>query len=162
LSNTYYIGENLTRNKEKDKIRKHKWYLDNKEKTQLHNQIPEIAAQRKIIHSKWNKDNKDKTQKYSRNYRDKLTLQVITHYGGKCICCGETELKFLTIDHKNNDGAKERKKLSGRNVGTNNLSVYRLIVKNNYPDTYRVLCYNCNCGRERNNGICPHSPFIFR
>jgi hypothetical protein len=23
-----------------------------------------------------------------------------------------------------------------------------------------VLCYNCNCGRERNGGICPHTGVI--
>lgn len=26
----------------------------------------------------------------------------------------------------------------------------------NYPEGYQVLCYNCNCGKSINNGICPH------
>ena len=24
------------------------------------------------------------------------------------------------------------------------------------PDTIQILCFNCNCGRARNGGICPH------
>jgi hypothetical protein len=31
--------------------------------------------------------------------------------------------------------------------------------KNNFPRGYRILCYNCNCGRALNNGICPHKDF---
>jgi hypothetical protein len=28
--------------------------------------------------------------------------------------------------------------------------------RNNFPSGYRVLCMNCNHGRKRNGGICPH------
>src|SRR5438132_3637751 len=31
----------------------------------------------------------------------RLKFQVINHYGGKCICCGETLLGLLTMDHIN-------------------------------------------------------------
>lgn len=23
-------------------------------------------------------------------------------------------------------------------------------------DRYQLLCFNCNCGRHRNGGVCPH------
>lgn len=90
--------------------------------------------------------------KRSREYHRKLRLEVIIHYGGnppKCACCGETELDFLTIDHINNDGAKHRKQ-HGHNFLPNWLK------KNDFPEGFRVLCYNCNCGRRINNGVCPH------
>ncbi len=29
-------------------------------------------------------------------------------------------------------------------------------MENNFPPGFRVLCYNCNCGRNHNKGICPH------
>ena len=131
---------------------KHQWYLNNKERIQLRNQTPKIKESRRKNHDKWNKNNRRKTQKYCRDYRNKLTTLVINHYGGKCACCGEIIFEFLTIDHIKGNGREERRKL-----GSNNLSIYRLIVKNNYPNEYRVLCYNCNCGRERNNGVCPHA-----
>lgn len=141
----------------KSKPRKREWYLENKERIlNERRNNPKLREKILVNHRLWRDNNRDKWHKYCRKYRDKLTLKVLTHYGGKCYCCGETNILFLTIDHINNNGAKERRSISGINVGTNNLSVYRLIVKNNYPDTYRVACYNCNCGRERNNGVCPH------
>lgn len=73
-------------------------------------------------------------------------------YGNKCACCGETNPKFFTIDHVNNDGHIERK--SGKY--TNGSMFYRQIVKDRFPPNYQILCYNCNLGRARNGGICPH------
>lgn len=83
-----------------------------------------------------------------RRYR-KLRLEAIEHYGGKCACCGEFRIQFLTIDHINNDGAEHRRELGNRNI-------YEWLKKNNYPkDGFRVLCYNCNCSIG-NYGYCPH------
>lgn len=79
--------------------------------------------------------------RYNRRFR------VINGYGGKCVCCGESNYLFLTIDHINfHDGLYDDK-------------LYIYLIKNNYPeDNYRLLCYNCNCGRERApNRICPHN-----
>lgn len=94
------------------------------------------------------------TQAY---YLVKYRKQVLDVYGHKCACCGEHRYHFLTIDHVNNDGSKHRAELSGgkRNTGVA-LKVLRYIINHGYPDTFRILCYNCNCGRARNGGICPH------
>ncbi len=78
-------------------------------------------------------------------------------YGGyKCNCCGETIKQFLSIDHINNDGAKHRKELTGdsRRGGGNNLYIW--LKRNKYPAGFQVLCMNCNCGKYRNGGVCPH------
>jgi ssDNA-binding Zn-finger/Zn-ribbon topoisomerase 1 len=32
---------------------------------------------------------------------------VMKEYGGKCICCGESNIVFLTIDHIDGSGAKD-------------------------------------------------------
>lgn len=115
--------------------------------------------------SKYYKDNKEKLADYQKRiYKDKaeylreLRLErkniVFSHYGWKCNCCGESEHKFLSIDHVNNDGYKERK---GR--GGSSDIIYRKIIIENFPDTYQVLCYNCNLGKARNNGICPHNDY---
>lgn len=36
--------------------------------------------------------------------------------------------------------------------------VYRELVKTDFADAdrFQVLCHNCNCGKYRNGGICPH------
>ena len=73
--------------------------------------------------------------------------------GATCACCGETDFKFLTIDHIDGGGRRDLKRLSGGNLG-----VYRRIVKHHSATSksYRVLCWNCNCGRSQNGGLCPH------
>ena len=83
-------------------------------------------------------------------YYNNLKLQVYEKYGNVCSCCGESETRFLTIDHKNNDGAEHRKTVvPGR-------ALYRWIVNNQFPSDFQILCFNCNCGRALNGGICPH------
>jgi len=71
-------------------------------------------------------------------------------YGNRCKCCGETNELFLTLDHVNNDGHVDRK------VGLGGLPMYRKARIAGYPDIYQLLCFNCNCGRARNGGTCPH------
>jgi len=78
---------------------------------------------------------------------------VLDHYGNKCSCCGETNQKFLAIDHINNDGAEHRK-IVGQGGGMLN----RWIIKYNFPDTFQILCHNCNMAKEI-YGICPHKEF---
>lgn len=84
----------------------------------------------------------------------KLELKKIAMggYGIRCVCCGETNIGFLTFDHVNNDGNVHRKE---ENV-TSGEKLHRWVIKNNFPDRLRVMCYNCNCGRATNSGVCPH------
>ena len=86
-------------------------------------------------------------------YRTNRKIKVIEYYGGRCNCCGEKDIRFLSIDHINNDGAKHRKSINGNNL-------YVWIINNNYPEELQVLCWNCNCGKRINNGICPHKTLL--
>lgn len=83
-----------------------------------------------------------------RNLRNAIYLK----YGNKCNCCGETNTLFLTLDHVNNDGKHMRKYVHGRSANT----IYTWIINNNFPDIFQLLCFNCNIGKSRNNGVCPH------
>ncbi|KKL68019.1 hypothetical protein LCGC14_2129140 [marine sediment metagenome] len=85
--------------------------------------------------------------------------RIIDHYGGKCVCCGESEPVFLSIDHINNDGADHRANITkkkGRGKQAGSTTMYKWIERNNYPTDLQLLCHNCNMGRYRNGGICPH------
>jgi len=84
---------------------------------------------------------------YSKTLKD----EVFAKYGGyRCACCGESNPGFLTIDHIDNDGADDRRLHgSGR-------PFYKWVKASGFPPTLQVLCYNCNCGRARNGGVCPH------
>jgi hypothetical protein len=76
-------------------------------------------------------------------------MSVLKFYGGKCMCCGETEPKFLTLDHVNNDGAKHRKEIGQS-------SIYRWVEINGFPKTIQILCFNCNMAKGL-YGKCPHA-----
>lgn len=101
--------------------------------------------------TKYRNKNKKRCNAYSRNYHVKQREKVIKHYGNKCNCCGEANIRFLTIDHINGDGRKHRKEIGNMGSGW-----YNWIIRNNYPVDLQILCFNCNCGRQANGGICPH------
>lgn len=104
----------------------------------------------------WYYANKPRVRELARASSQKVKDQVIQAYGGCiCNCCGETEPLFLSIDHINNDGAAHRKALGGRYAGGGK-KVYDWIVKSGFPDGFQVLCMNCNWGKHRNHGVCPH------
>ena len=77
---------------------------------------------------------------------------VFQHYGKSCACCGEDEPMFLTIDHVNNDGAAHRK----GNGGSAHNNIYAWLVIRKFPSGFQTLCRNCNEGKNRNGGVCPH------
>lgn len=69
-----------------------------------------------------------------------LRTQVLQGYGGAkphCICCGEAEVRFLTIDHQKNGGRAHRHEKG-------NQGVYYELRRNGFPPGFRVLCFNCN------------------
>ena len=84
--------------------------------------------------------------------RKRTRLEVITHYSPerKCACCGESDYRFLTLDHIDGKGS-----LHKREIGRCGTAFLRWLKHNNFPEGYQVLCWNCNCGRTQ-YGICPH------
>lgn len=100
---------------------------------------------------KWRKKNYAKNLQYMANYRRKLKQQVIDGYGGKCVCCGETEIVFLTLEHLQGDGEKHR---GGRNSGS--YGAYRDVIKRGFPPECTILCMNCNYAK-RGDKQCPHT-----
>ena len=89
-------------------------------------------------------------QKLMMELREKTKIDVMNHYGPGCVCCGEKDIRFLTLDHINNNGKPHRKE-----VGSGH-RLYRWAQKNNYPEGLQTMCFNCNTGRALNGGICPH------
>jgi hypothetical protein len=77
-----------------------------------------------------------------------MRIDTINHYGGKCDCCGETNIEFLSFDHINGGGNKHRKE-----EGIKNLA--RWVRARGYPKDFRILCRNCNFSIGA-YGYCPH------
>lgn len=82
--------------------------------------------------------------------REEIRDMVFCAYGGyECVCCGESEKSFLSIDHIENNGNLLRKEQGSGNP------FYKWLIKNEYPEGYQVLCMNCQFGKSK-FGICPH------
>jgi len=94
-------------------------------------------------------EHKDKRRKYKRDLARKAHRDAIDAYGGFCACCGETEPKFLQLDHMNNDGAEHRRQIKGVRLGP-------WLRRRGYPEGFQVLCANCNFAKHTNGGMCPH------
>lgn len=76
-------------------------------------------------------------------------IEMINAYGGKCSCCGEKEVLFLTLEHKNNSKAEHLKECGAK-------SCYRDLKNRGWPKKgFTCLCMNCNWVRGR-WGFCPH------
>lgn len=90
----------------------------------------------------------------------KTKAECFAVYGGKCTCCGESQLVFLTIDHVNGNGSAHRRELAkenksrGRDFG--GARMYRWLKRQGWPAGFQVLCWNCNVAK-RQLGRCPHA-----
>ena len=99
-------------------------------------------------------------QEHNRLYRRNLRREVLSHYSEglgepHCVCCGETQLDFLVLDHADGNGAQHRREVfQSRSVGTD---FYLWLRRNNYPTKFRlrILCANCNMA-ARYGRTCPH------
>jgi len=112
--------------------------------------------------TKWWKENKERAYETHKIYLWKTKLIAFKKYGGgiiACVCCGESNPMFLTIDHINGGGNQHRK---DRDKGVKN--IYLWLQRYGYPSGFRTLCWNCNCGKGINRVYeCPHiklPPFL--
>jgi len=113
----------------------------------------EQIRQKRFSDAKYRCEHPDRVHRLAKQSRDKLKQEVLSHYGARCICCGEQGIAFLTIDHINNNGKDDRIQLLGSNKG--GYGFYRKIRQMGYPPQYQVLCWNCNHAKAI-YGTCPH------
>lgn len=137
------------REKNREKLKKYQKNYIKSYKARLGDKFKEKC---KEYISKYRIKNRNKYLVDKKLRRIELRFMVLKEYGGKCVCCGESNLKFLVIDHIYNDGASHRKKYGLKN----GLGIYVWLKQNQFPkDRYQVLCHNCNSAKQY-WGLCPH------
>lgn len=87
------------------------------------------------------------TKTYASRWRLDIKTQVMSLYSdgiAKCSKCHVTDIRLLTIDHINDDGAQDRKKLglSGSNP------FYQYLLRIPKRDDLQVLCQKHNLGKR--------------
>ena len=115
----------------------------------------EINERCKLRMRKLWKDNPELARSRQNEYRWNIRTKAIKEYGGICVCCGEKEMRFLTFDHINGGGLKERKASGKSGVDF----IYKLtrdaVIRNKKREDIQILCYNCNMSKGF-YGKCPH------
>lgn len=81
---------------------------------------------------------------------ERIRQKIWDRYGRTCACCGEDNQGFLTLDHIEGNGSKER-----RETGRSGVGFYHLLLRRGLPEGFQTLCFNCNCAKHR-YGVCPH------
>jgi hypothetical protein len=99
-----------------------------------------VKEQQKI----WDRRSAKKKNKKKRN---KLKLKIVGHYSNGTMACNRckfADIRALSIDHINGDGAKHRREVPG-------LQLYGWLETNNFPDGFQVLCMNCQFIKRHEN-----------
>jgi hypothetical protein len=95
------------------------------------------------------KEQRERAYARVRKLSRKRKIEVLTHYGkhGKLQCCWKgckvVGIDMLTLDHKNDDGARHR-----REIGPGN--TYTSVKKLGFPEGYQTLCWNHQWKKEIN------------
>jgi hypothetical protein len=114
---------------------------------ELRKLLREYYKRNKYKWVEWRENNKERWKLTQVAYRQRLKRQVIEAYGGKCSCCGEDEIDFLTLEHIYHDGRAHRE---------NVWSIYRDLRSREWPKIgLTVLCWNCQMA-TRYRKPCPH------
>lgn len=100
--------------------------------------------------------NAERLKAAAKTWRLKGRKQVLSHYGGKCACCGESRYEFLAFDHINGGGKQHIEEIQ-RSDGHRLLWVW--LKQNNFPLGFRVLCHNCNMSIGMHK-YCPHQQVL--
>lgn len=113
----------------------------------------------------WYRNNKEKGKEYRRRYREKnkikdneskrkyaigIKQKAINIMGGKCVKCGISDIRILTINHLHHQDVKKMTKTKRRKRGR---YAYLAIIKGEQDMTRIDLrCYNCNILYEYESG----------
>ncbi|RDJ35314.1 MAG: hypothetical protein DWQ19_10900 [Crenarchaeota archaeon] len=130
--------EYRARHRDKIKKKKHLYYEQNKD----HIKCKTVRYQ---------KHNPDKVKAYSKTARENLKIEIFNHYCNcniECKNCGQNQLHLLTVDHVNGGGSQHKRRIK---------NLYSWIKRNNFPEGFQVLCWNCQF-RKKNEEAKPENP----
>jgi hypothetical protein len=126
------------------------------------------SANKALANPEYKAKEAERSRRYSSEHKDELKEKARAKFliqkkrafdqigGAFCACCGEDDIRFLTIDHTNGDGAAHRKSVSKHRSG--GWGLYQWITRDKpvfEGMDLQVLCFNCNCAKG-NRECCPH------
>lgn len=111
-------------------------------KAYQHRYREEHKAELLAWHKEYYRKHRVSSLAYNRERHKLLKTKVLSHYSvaeyPACVHCGIGDIEVLCIDHIDGNGAEHRRRIKS---GT---PFYQWLVKNQYPEGYQILCWNCN------------------
>ena len=87
---------------------------------------------------------------YLAERNQKLRIELIAAYGGKCACCGESQYEFMSLDHIANGRGNPADRSEPSYV------LWGRLRREGWPQgEFQILCHNCNLAKGF-YGACPH------
>lgn len=130
-------------------IRKHRTYCSRTCANRARKPKPKLPCEKCGVRAS---RTKGKCQRcYWRAVTDERRNQVLKKYGGACRCCGITEPRWLSIEHRDQNGSEERKR-NPQFVGS---SRYYTLAREPKRDDLELACFNCQMAVYW-HGWCPH------
>jgi len=129
------------------------WCKSCSNKHRQHYRETHLDREKQVTHERYLRS-RDEILIRERDRNQQRKALLVAHYSNnanRCVCCGESDMRFLTIDHINGNGSKHRK---SSKCGTGSV-FYRWLIKEGMPEGYQALCYNCNLARTW-HGKCSH------
>lgn len=120
-----------------------KWAEKNKEKMREYHRKRHIAIMA-------DPEKRAKRNRHMSDWGRALRNSAVAVLGDSCVCCQEVNPLFLDIDHINNDGHIQRKS------GKFDIYTFYRSIRDGNTRGLQLLCANCNQGKRRNGGLCPH------
>lgn len=99
----------------------------------------------------YRQNNRSRLKIKSKKFHQKYKFIVIAYYSfGEMCCrkCRNSDLRVLQLDHINGDGYKDRKSKGS--------DLYRILIKQDFPEGYQVLCPTCNIIKKIENQEAPN------
>lgn len=124
------------------------------QKTWRRNMTSETKQRYACVTKRWADSRREQLRQKGRDKNAALKSEVVRHYGDKCVCCGESNIVFLTIDHIFGGGLAHRRQL-GKGKAISSTGFYHWLKKTQFPAGFQVMCFNCNCAK-RAGDVCPH------
>ena len=100
---------------------------------------------------RYRQDDPERYAAHSRAAKKRVKDGLFELYGKVCASCGFADIRALSLDHVNHDGAEERQQMHQGGM-------YRQALANYQPERYRTLCMNCQfisrheAGRQNQHG----------
>lgn len=123
------------------------------EKVKAWKKDPANREKQRVWGRAWRERNQERSRELNTKYNRETKQQIMAHYGGACICCSETTIEFLTLDHVNNDGQQDRRSAK---VGRGGYRHYKKLLQEPRREDLQILCVNCHHAKTI-TGSCPHA-----